>query len=301
MMSMKIKELFEQGKYDEVISSMDKDFEKESLLFLVASYCAKDNYEKALEIILKYRKEMFEENPLLTMKYNFEIRYALKEFDEAYEDLSFYSSLPYVRQEVEEYLRELPKEVRNREKESFISRKMSIEEIGELLEKAKTNEDYLNALSKCRDKDVSPIVDNLEKILVSSLHKDIRTYALLLLVASKIDKQVKFLYEDEVLLVNPSKLKPPFVDENFKKIEKELSLLNNPSLSEIAMQLLSSYIICLYPKDFAEVFPIEKLSKAFLNLAKDYLRIHNDEEDKEIKDIEVRIEETLRKNPPLSL
>ena len=60
---------------------------------------------------------------------------------------------------------------------------------------------------------------------------------------------MQFKSVDDVITVNPSKEEPPFVGKEFNEFTLELSKeLKNPSLSENAIQILSTYIIYMYPK-----------------------------------------------------
>ena len=162
-------------------------------------------------------------------------------------ELKYYENLPYVSQQVEEVLREMPKFIREEEKKSVSSKELSNDELRKRLASDDQNV-VLPALDMVRDRDINMFMPEIERILVEFPKQSIRSFALLLLVQKKIDRDLGFNHMEEVIAVNPSKLDPPFVGSEFNDFLRELQReLRDPAANENAVQILSSYIIYTYP------------------------------------------------------
>ena len=76
----------------------------------------------------------------------------------------------------------------------------------------------------------------------------------------------------ETIDVNPSLLKPPFVDDDFEKVVKRMEEeYKDPSITQNAISLLSAYLIYIYPKtvDLND----DVLVDALYHLSCEYLQI----------------------------
>ena len=124
----------------------------------------------------------------------------------------------------------------------------------------------------------------------------IRSYALLLLTAKSYDKVVPFLSQGELIEVKPSELKDPFVLEGIGDIEAISQLFqnayHNPSLVQNAVNILSSYLIYIYPNKVS--FNENQLIVIFGYLAQDLLQIKDVDLDKLCVERQLDKEETLK-------
>ena len=266
------KTLLEKKEYDLLLSLTEGDLSPAGLSYRASAYLAKGDAKQAFNILNAHRDELYKVNPLKTMKSIFELRFILKEFEEAYDDLEHFENLPYVSQEVEEYLHALPKLIRTEERNANLSDKYSEEEIIEkLLDKS---DDYeiistLNIIGPWKAKDYIPSLLALVRGQKSSL---VRTYALMYLIAAKYDKEIAFYKNGKTFNIVPARIDPPFTGKEFEDFRAKLDeAINDPSVSNVAKKLLNDYIFELFP----ETLPLEKEGDVYLMvfsaLAHEYL------------------------------
>ena len=266
------KTLLEKKEYDLLLSLTEGDLSPAGLSYRASAYLAKGDAKQAFNILNAHRDELYKVNPLKTMKSIFELRFILKEFEEAYDDLEHFENLPYVSQEVEEYLHALPKLIRTEERNSSLSDKYSEEEIIEKL--SDKSDDYeiistLNIIGPWRAKDYVRSLVNLVTGQKSSL---VRTYALMYLIAAKYDKEIALIKNGKTFNIVPARIDPPFTGKEFEDFREKLDeSINDPSVSNVAKKLLNDYIFELFP----ETLPLEKEGPvyllAFSSLAHEYL------------------------------
>ena len=266
------KTLLEKKEYDLLLSLTEGDLSPAGLSYRASAYLAKGDAKQAFNILNAHRDELYKVNPLKTMKSIFELRFILKEFEEAYDDLEHFENLPYVSQEVEEYLHALPKLIRTEERNSSLSDKYSEEEIIEKL--SEKSDDYeiistLNIIGPWRAKDYVRSLVNLVTGQKSSL---VRTYALMYLIAAKYDKEITLIKNGKTFNIVPARIDPPFTGKEFEDFREKLDeSVNDPSVSNVAKKLLNDYIFELFP----ETLPLEKEGPvyllAFSSLAHEYL------------------------------
>lgn len=265
-----LKSLMDKREYELVLKLTESSKDTNSLIYRISALISLGRPKAGLDCLLANRKTLESNLPLL-IHVHFELLFILNLFDDAYNEVNYYSNLPYVSQEVEEILRELPKLVREEEKRALGSKQMSDEDIVlQLLSKDQT--DVIAALDLIRDRDIFRFVPNIEKLLVSYPKQSIRSFALLLLVQKQINKDVKFNHMDDVITVNPTKLIPPFIGEKFNAFAKRLdNEFKDPVLSQNAVQLLSSYIIYIYPEAIS--FKDEVMVEALFQISSSYMQI----------------------------
>ena len=266
------KTLLEKKEYDLLLSLTEGDLSPAGLSYRASAYLAKGDAKQAFNILNAHRDELYKVNPLKTMKSIFELRFILKEFEEAYDDLEHFENLPYVSQEVEEYLHALPKLIRTEERNSSLSDKYSEEEIIEKL--SEKSDDYeiistLNIIGPWRAKDY---VRSLVALVTGQKSSLVRTYALMYLIAAKYDKEIALIKNGKTFNIVPARIDPPFTGKEFEDFREKLDeAINDPSVSNVAKKLLNDYIFELFP----ETLPLEKEGPvyllAFSALAHEYL------------------------------
>ena len=267
-----LKSLMDKRQYDLVIKLTENSQDMNYLFYRISALLATGRGEEALSVIKKNRKILQGDLPLL-MKIHIEILCLLNNFDEAYEEVKYYENLPYVSQQVEEIIRDLPKLVREEEKKSLSNRELSNDALKERL---KSNDEtvVLPALDMVRGRDINMFLPDIQRIMLSFPKQSIRSFALLLLVQKKIDQELSFNHIGKAIKISPSKLEPPFIGDEFNEFVRSMqNEIKDPAVSDDAIQILSSYIIYMYPEKLEIKYPL--LIEALRTISEDYLQIEN--------------------------
>lgn len=264
-----LKSLMDRKEYDLVIKITNNSTNADELFYRISAFLASGKYQEALNC-LENNRSILKSDLLLLMHVHIETLCILGRFDEAYQAVKYYEELPYESQRVEEYLKELPNLIRLEEKKRFSVSQLDDDELNKKLH-SEDQDDILMAIDSIRNRDISPYLSSLTRIMLEFPKQSIRSFALLLLVQKKVDKEMKFKSIDNIINVNPSKLEPPFVGNDFNTLVKEISReFKNPSLSENAIQILSSYIIYVYPAHVDYDNPALKV--ALYQISNEYLQ-----------------------------
>jgi len=305
------KSLLEKKQYDLVISLTSAEGKEEDLFFRLAAYLGKGDSQKAADLFFKNRDRLYAFNPLLTMKTNFELRDILKQYDKAYEDEPYFENKPYVSQEVEEYLRDLPKLIRIMERNSSLSAGLSSDKVDGILKTSKDDYQILTLLSAMTGAMAKEHITAIKTLLVSSRHSEVKTYAFLLLISARCAEEVTFTKNGKIYHLVPAETNPPYSGKIFSDFLSYLrKAAGDPSVSGIAESLLNDYILDVYPEEVLTKSEDPLLASALLKIARSYLR--NDQEteetharyalEKEAVDKEAeKIALVLKKHPPLGI
>ena len=88
----------------------------------------------------------------------------------------------------------------------------------------------------------------------------------------KADRDFKFNHVGQMIIVNPSKLEPPFVGDEFNNFVRVLqSEIKDPAVNNDAVQILSSYILYMYPEQLNLNYAV--LIEALRSISEDYLQV----------------------------
>ena len=272
-----LKTLMDKKAYDLVISLTENSQDSLSLFYRISALLAVGKSEDALSVI-NARQKILQEKLGLLVKIHIEILCLLGRFDEAYDKLRYYVELPYQNQETEEVLRAMPDYIRKEEKSSYRQHAMSSDDIMNQL-MSKNDEEVLAALDALKEQKLDQYLLPILKIIRSFPKQVVRTFALLLLVNEKYDKEVEFLHKDELKKVVPSCLEEPFMVPGFKNLN-ELSfalqsLYHDPSIASNALQIISSYLLYIYPDRLD--MTADEIVMVFGFLAKRLLRVNEDD------------------------
>lgn len=273
--------LIERKEYDLVITLTEGDLSVEALSYRAVAFLAKGEARKALEIVLTNREELFKYKPAPTMKTNIELRLILRQFDEAYDDLKYYENLPYVSQEVEEYLKALPKIIRTEERNSSLREKYSDDEIREKLTGSSDDYEIISTLNLIGSENAKHYVDEMINLVQSNRGSLVKTYAFLFLIAARSGKEVELKKNGKTYKLVPNQVTPPFFGKSFESFRDDLDQeLNDPSVANIAKKLLNDYIFEVFPEpvDLENEHDIYLL--AFSYLGHNYLSSSYDIEEK---------------------
>ena len=244
-----LKTLMEKSQYDLVIKLTENARDATSLFYRIASFVAVGQVDEALNVIVT-KREILQSQLNLLIKFHIETLCLKGKFDEAYDALKFYENLPYESQEVEEILREMPKYIRNAEKENFKSHQVDEDELKKRL--TSDNEDeVLGALDEIKNLPIHDFLPEILTLIRSYPRKTIRSFGLLLLLKSNYSQEVEFLEFDKIIKVNPSLLPEPFEVPGFKDINAVsnafLKEYRDPTVMQNALQTLASYLLYVYP------------------------------------------------------
>ena len=245
-----LKTLMDKKQYDLVIKLTENSNDSIALFYRLSAFMAVGQSEEALNLI-RTKRLILQKNLSLLIKFHIEILCLLGRFDEAYDELKYYQDLPYENQEVEEILRSMPTYIREQEKASFGKKPIDEDEIRKRLMSNK-DEDVLAALDEIKNLPINNYLINILKLIRSHPRQVIRSFALLLLVNAKYDKEVDFLYFDKMKKVIPMMLPEPFNVPGFDSLESVMFAMQNtyrdPSVSQNALHVLSSYLLYIYPE-----------------------------------------------------
>ena len=275
-----LKTLMDKKQYDLVLKLTENSQDSLALFYRLSALLATGRSEDALKLI-KDKRQILLAKPGVLMKIHIELLCLLGKFDEAYSELRYYQELPYENQETEELLNRLPKYIREEEIKVYKRQEVGQDELRKKL-MSKNDVDVLSALDAVRGQALESFLLPIINILKNYPKQLVRTFALLLLVAKKYDKKVEFLHEDQLIEVVPSELDEPFIIPGLGNIDDLSSLFQNeyhdPSLSQNAINVLSSYMVYIYPNKVN--YSKEELLVVFGYIAKDLLQSKDNDLDK---------------------
>ena len=286
------------NKYQQIINKLKDTKNNDELFILLNAYINEKLYEDAIKLI-ENNSQLVKEKPLHIIKLHIELLLSLELFDEASLAYKKYLELPYISQEVEEYLKEIPSLIEER-KDVNKNKTYTIDEIDEILTSHYDQGKIMDVLFSLDDYNILKLLTPIEIFLLrKDVHPSLRTYALISLVSNNISTPVQILKDGNKITVVPNKLKPPFCDDNFRKVIKyiESELYKDPSIQQIAFQLLNNYVLDCYPDDVLNDVDLNEFCLALTSLAKDYLSIAND--DVTNGELKQKIKKVLEKTPDL--
>lgn len=286
------------NKYQQIINKLKGTKNNDELFILLNAYINEKLYEDAIKLI-ENNSQLVKEKPLHIIKLHIELLLSLELFDEASIAYKKYLELPYISQEVEEYLKEIPSLIEER-KDVNKNKTYTIDEIDEILTSHYDQGKIMDVLFSLDNYNILKLLTPIEIFLLrKDVHPSLRTYALISLVSNNISSPVQILKDGKKITVVPNKLKPPFCDDNFKKVIKyiESELYKDPSVQQIAFQLLNNYVLDCYPDDVLNDVDLNEFCLALTSLAKDYLSIANDDVTND--QLKQKIKKVLEKTPDL--
>ena len=151
-----------------------------------------------------------------------------------------------------------------------------------------------------KDYSVIQYVDSLIPLLTNEkVHPNLRSYALILLVSAKLNRNVNFLLRNEIISVNPAKLNPPYTSKQFAEVSKAIEMAGEKNITVIqtAFSLLSSYVIDTYPLDKIENHDTKVIADAFIYLGRKYLADDLDRFSDEAVKLAEEIEKIINSTP----
>ncbi len=268
-----LKSLMDKRQYELVLKLTENSIDPTYLFYRISALLALGRAQESLKCIEDNRVLLQKELSVL-IKVHIEILCLLGMFDKAYEEMKYYQNLPYASQVVEELLAKLPEYIRAEEKKAYSSREMDERQIKNLT-RSKDLNDVIFALDLIKERDVNKFLDDVKWLMVNHQSQSIRSFSLFVLVQKKVSGVFDFKHIDKIIQVEPANLKPPFMGDWFNGLVKKLSIeLNDPSVSENAIQILSSHLMFIYPDEIN--YSDEEIIEALYQISSAYLQSNKD-------------------------
>ena len=241
-----LKSLMDKKQYELVLKLTENTTDSTYLFYRISALLALGKAEESLKC-LESNRLLLQKDLSLLIKVHIETLCILGLFDKAYEEMKYYQNLPYSSQVVEELLAKLPEYIRAEEKKAYAKHELDDGQIKKLAHSTDLN-DIIIALDLIKNRDINVFLDDIRWLLTNHLTQSIRSFALLILVQKKVPGTFIYKHVDQNIEVEPSKLEPPFVGDWFNNIVRRLSVeLKDASATENAIQILSSYLMFIYP------------------------------------------------------
>jgi len=297
-----LESLFNKKEYDLVLDLTKESRDPKELLMRISCLVIQGKIDSALDEIEKNQSLIEKEYQLRLMRLHFELLLSKKLYDEARLALKHYQDLPYVSQEVEEFMREMVERIEE-EAHPKSHQKFELDEIYDILEKETDQGKISQVLFSLKNYNLNIYIDSLKIFMKrEDVNPNFRTYALILLVDEKLNEEVEFLSRKGLVKVNPTKVMAPFMSPSFNRTCQLITEKANHDVSmiETALHLFNCYIIDTYPDDIYSV-GVESLSSAFIRIAESYLnKVHSSLDENVIK-LADEIKEIIESTPEIRL
>lgn len=272
----KFEKLIFEGKYDQLLeetkemNNLDEAYARFKVLVMI------EEYKEALDIISKFKKDF-----IFTLKRRKElfvnhmyILFRLNKFNEMYKEIEYYDSLPYEDYEFEEIIKEYKtkfydnmEKLQNKQEDDLLKIKKT------LLNPTSISETLMR-IDELRYQDFTSILPAIKEFLKSDFDELTKTYLLLVLVEKNSFEEIELHKNGLDYKLIPYDLDPPFDNDYHKEVVSLIQqYAENPSISALAIKLLSLYTLKIYPDDFFD-FDKNDIVVSFLELAAEAL--HNE-------------------------
>lgn len=244
--------LLEKKQYDLLLKMTQDDTSLNGLFVRTRALIGLGKLEEALTHIETHQKEM-EATRRALITIHLEVLLELEWYQQAFEALDYYDSLPYENYEIEEYIHDLRQLVRHKEQQKPYHQ-LSIDEIKESLLHPRSEGETLFLLEGMRTMNLHLFLPELKRFLLNeSVHDTIKTYALLLLVDQKIMEEVELYKCGLYYHVVPYELDPPFVGAFHQRVAHLLTKgCKDPNQGHVALDLWNTYVMEIYPETVEE-------------------------------------------------
>ncbi len=274
---MDYKKLLDEHKYEEIISLTNNKEDVNSIIYRITALASLSRYKDALKELKTHNELLYKNNPLVTMKLHLELLLTLNMYVEAISIFKEYSERPYISQQVEEFLKEVPNLIiksqkQNEAKDLFLDE----DKVNELFINSKDEGMLTNAIYHLKKLDINPYLSSLSKLLKrDDISDDVKTLALLILVIKKVNKDLVLTKNKKEYRINPNKLVAPFAEKQYKEIMQSIiKLSKDPTIESVATNLFNQYVLNCFP-GLIYNDSTHKMSVAFIALAKRYLKEEN--------------------------
>ncbi len=255
--------------YAKVILLSENSNDIDILLMRANAFCMLNQYENAINCLIKNEKILIEKMPQLIDMHMF-ICLSNKKYFEALEALKHYEDYPYFSQEVEEKFIEYKKIIKL---EYEKNQKNEEDDNIEAMLSSNDNERIQNAINILKKENFLPYVGQLEKIMVDSNDILTRIMTLSLFIDKKYSSNVKYKMDNKIIDVVPKEVKAIINDDIFNNLLKKCRQYKDMAYSKVFEQLLATYAFYYFP--FGLKYDENSLFEALDILTKKYLRMPN--------------------------
>ena len=297
-----LESLFNKKEYALILDLTKDSKDPKELLMRISCLVIQGKIDEALDEIEKNQSLIEKEYQLRLMKTHFELLLSKKLFDEARLALKHYENLPYVSQEVEEFMRDMKTRIED-ESHPKSHQSFNLDEIYDVLEKETDSAKISQVLFSLKNYNLNIYIDSLKIFMKrEDVNPNFRTYALIVLVDAKFDEEVGFLSRNGLISVNPARIAPPFMTPTFNETCKLITEKCNHDVSmiETALHLFNCYVIDTYPEDIYKDGP-ELMSSAFIRIAESYLNKLHSSYDEEVIELASKIQKIIESTPEIRL
>ena len=294
--------LFAKKEYDLILKITSESKDAKELLMRISCLVIQGKVDNALDEIEKNQSLIEKQYQLRLMKIHFELLLSKKLFDEARLALKHYEDLPYVSQEVEEFMREMTTRIEE-ESHPKSRQKFELDEIYDILEKDNDQSKISQVLFSLKNYNLNIYIDSLKIFMKrEDVNPNFRTYALILLVDEKYNEEIEFLSRKGLIKINPTKIMAPFMSPSFNETCRLITEKSNHDVSmiETALHLFNCYIIDTYPEDIYGV-GVDLLSSAFIRIAESYLNKAHSSYDEKVINLADEIKQIIESTPEIRI
>ena len=272
----KFEKLIFEGKYDQLLeetkemNNLDEAYSRFKVLVMI------EEYKEALDIISKFKKDF-----IFTLKRRKElfvnhmyILFRLNKFNEMFKEIEYYDSLPYEDYEFEEIIKEYKTKFYDNMEKLQNKHEDDLLKIKKTLLNPTSISETLMRIDELRYQDFTSILPAIKEFMKSDFDELTKTYLLLVLVEKNSFEEIEFHKNGLEYKLIPYDLDPPFDNDYHKEVVSLIQqYAENPSISALAIKLLSLYTLKIYPDDFFD-FDKNDIVVSFLELAAEAL--HNE-------------------------
>lgn len=267
--------LFDKGQYQAVIDLTTGSSEPSDLLYRASAYLALNNPEEAIDILSSNRERLYAFRPVATIKGTMGARYALNDYTGALLDAQWFADQPYVSQEVEEVLRELPKQIKEMEeanKKAFLLPKQKAKKE----EKKEQDEQSLLSIITRLGPTGSPdeeLCGKIASLLPDEKDRQIAAVGLLLLIQSGYPNLVEYKKGSKIFRVVPKDLTIPMFDKDCLYVTEAISKdASDPGIARFANTYFMTYALAMMPEKAVGPGESRLLEAAMLKIAAEALK-----------------------------
>ena len=292
-----IAEMFEKQEFEEIIEDFKNSNKYEEILYVLSSYISLNNVGAAYELYKKKEKIIEKENFISSMNYLFLILALLNNDDLVKREFSRIKSLPYISQEVEEFLRDLDSNYQKIKSATIEDNSSNYNFIDEL--NGEKDENVIGAIKYIhetyKDQLAGYGVLFYEAFIKREKFDLAKNFLLLELLEIGFDKEISFFKNGKFYYINPKEYQKRYleyermIDDFIKYIRKNEKITN-------LIDDIIYYFVSFLNNEIPTFFKKEELETIlYLAIRKSYQNINADFND-DLLVKELKIDENIIKN-----
>ena len=292
-----IAEMFEKQEFEEIIEDFKNSNKYEEILYVLSSYISLNNVGAAYELYKKKEKIIEKENFISSMNYLFLILALLNNDDLVKREFSRIKSLPYISQEVEEFLRDLDSNYQKIKSATIEDNSSNYNFIDEL--NGEKDENVIGAIKYIhetyKDQLAGYGVLFYEAFIKREKFDLAKNFLLLELLEIGFNKEISFFKNGKFYYINPKEYQKRYleyermIDDFIKYIRKNEKITN-------LIDDIIYYFVSFLNNEIPTFFKKEELETIlYLAIRKSYQNINADFND-DLLVKELKIDENIIKN-----